>query len=102
MEKDEKAAARFYQLSSDQGHIQARNAYARCLQTGKGVAEDKKLAFELYRKSAEEDDDADAEGEIARAYVCKDDKEASRWYLRSAENGRCYSMERSDKFSILA
>ena len=54
VENDNAKAAEYAKISSDMGYHGGQRRYADILYYGTGVAEDKKQAHELYKKSAEQ------------------------------------------------
>jgi hypothetical protein len=53
VEKDERRAAKLFQLASDQGFAEGIANLALCYQEGRGVAKDEKRAIALFRQAAD-------------------------------------------------
>jgi hypothetical protein len=76
--------------AAEKGHKKAQYRLGRCYDKGRGTAENNKLAFQWYSKSASQDY-AKAQYALGKSYlkgkgVAADEKKASTWLRKSVKN----------------
>jgi TPR repeat protein len=91
VEKDARAAVRWYRLAAEQDHAAAQNGLGVFLANGLGVEKDEQEAACWFRKAAQQNH-ARAQFNLGRCYatsmgVDQDAAEAARWYCKAAEQG---------------
>ena len=97
VKKDSKEAAKWFQLSADQGFLMPMYSLGEMYEIGEGVSLDYRKSFELYSTAAE-NGLSDAQTTLGTWYesghggVKQDYKKSFEWYLLAAEQKDVFSM----------
>jgi TPR repeat protein len=91
---DAKGAARYYGMAADQRHIDAEFEYARCLEDGRGVGQDRAAALDYYERAGDQGH-REAQFKAATLFEAAGSLEpAARNYKRAADGGHVEAQHR--------